>query len=307
MIELSDLVRSIGAHRIVDGVSLTVPTGAFCALVGSSGAGKSTTLKMINRLVPISAGTIRVDGADVMGVPLEALRRRIGYVIQSIGLFPHWSVGDNVATVPRLLGWPQPKIAARVDALLTLLRLDPAEHRDKFPHQLSGGQQQRVGVARALAADPEILLMDEPFGALDPITREALARELALIQQQTRKTIVFVTHDIDMALRLADIVAIMHQGRIVQAGAPLEIIEHPAGDFVRDFIGRVDLGLKLLSVRRIAERIRPGLIVAGEPLADTAPLAEALSQMVVRRTDRLPVRDPTGTVTGSVVLADLVS
>jgi len=305
MIELQEVVRDYGGRRVVDRVSLAIPAGAFCALVGSSGAGKSTTLKMINRLVPASTGTIRVDGEEVSRIPPEALRRRIGYVIQSIGLFPHWSVADNIATVPRLLGWERRRVAARVAELMELLRLAPATYRDKYPHQLSGGQQQRVGVARALAADPDILLMDEPFGALDPITRAALEQELAAIQQRARKTIVFVTHDIDMALRLADMVVIMHDGRIAQNGTPIEILEHPASDFVRDFIGRNEIGLKLLALRRVGDRVRPGPS-DGEPLASAAPLTEALSQMVMRHTDRVPVRDTSGTVTGSVALGDLV-
>jgi osmoprotectant transport system ATP-binding protein len=306
VIELQDVVQSIAGRRVVDHVTLTIPPGAFCALVGSSGAGKSTTLKMINRLIAPTSGTIRVGGEDVMGLPPEALRRRIGYVIQSIGLFPHWNVADNIATVPRLLAWPQRRIDARIDELLDLMRLDRRDYRDKYPRQLSGGQQQRVGIARALAADPELLLMDEPFGALDPITREALAAELALIHQRTGKTIVFVTHDIDMALHLADIVAIMHDGKLVQAAAPLEILEHPANDFVREFIGRQGLGLKLLSLRHVAELVRPGVPADGAPITPETTLTEALSQMVERRTDRLPVRAAGGADAGAVVLSDLV-
>jgi osmoprotectant transport system ATP-binding protein len=306
VIELQDVVQSIAGRRVVDHVTLTIPPGAFCALVGSSGAGKSTTLKMINRLIAPTSGTIRVGGEDVTLIAPEALRRRIGYVIQSIGLFPHWTVADNIATVPRLLAWPQRRIDARIDELLDLMRLDRRDYRDKYPRQLSGGQQQRVGIARALAADPELLLMDEPFGALDPITREALATELALIHQRTGKTIVFVTHDIDMALQLADIVAIMHDGKLVQAAAPLEILERPANDFVREFIGRQGLGLKLLSLRRVAELVRPGVPADGAPITPETTLTEALSQMVERRTDRLPVRAAGGAEAGAVVLSDLV-
>jgi len=211
-----------------------------------------------------------------------------------------------VATVPQLLGWTRTQIDGRVDGLLALLRLDPAEFRDKFPHQLSGGQQQRVGVARALAADPEILLMDEPFGALDPITREALGQELAQIHARTGKTIVFVTHDIDMALQIADIVAIMHEGRIEQAGAPRTILEHPANDFVREFVGADTIGLKLLAIETVAERLQRSLDAPGQPVPPTTPLSTALSQMVMRGTDRLPVQGPDGAVAGSVTLADLV-
>jgi osmoprotectant transport system ATP-binding protein len=301
MIELQDVVKTYGGRRIVDGVSLTVETGAFCALVGSSGAGKSTTLKMVNRLVPMSAGAIRIDGEDILRLPPEALRRRIGYAIQSVGLFPHWTVARNIATVPHLLGWPQARIDARVAELMALLRLDEALYAGKYPHQLSGGQQQRVGVARALAADPELLLMDEPFGALDPITRDALAAELALIHRGTGKTIMFVTHDLDMALALADRIAIMHDGRVRQYAAPRDLIEHPVDEFVRDFVGRSGLGLKLLAVRKVADRARPGT-AEGEPLDPAASLADALSEMVLRRTDRVPV----GGGAGTVALADLV-
>jgi osmoprotectant transport system ATP-binding protein len=306
MIELKDVVKLQGATRVVDHVSFTIEHGAFCALVGSSGAGKSTTLKMVNRLIPMSAGTIRIGGEDITRLPPEALRRRIGYVIQSIGLFPHWTVAQNIATVPRLLGWPKPRIDARIAELMALLRLDPADYGAKYPHELSGGQQQRIGVARALAADPELLLMDEPFGALDPITRDALAKELALIHRRTRKTIVFVTHDLDMALAMADKVAILHQGRLRQFAPPRDILERPADDFVRDFVGRAGLGLKLLGVRKVAERARPDGAGAGEPIDQSASLADALSEMVVRHATLVPVRDEDGAVSGTVALADLV-
>jgi osmoprotectant transport system ATP-binding protein len=306
MIELSDVVKLQGGKAVVDHVSFMVESGAFCALVGSSGAGKSTTLKMINGLIPMSGGAIRIGGEDIARLAPQTLRRRIGYVIQSIGLFPHWTVARNIATVPHLLGWERARIDARVAELMALLRLEPAEYAHKYPHELSGGQQQRIGVARALAADPEILLMDEPFGALDPITREDLAAELALIHRRTKKTIVFVTHDLDMALAMADKVAILHQGRLRQFAPPRDILEHPADDFVRDFVGRAGLGLKLLGVRMVAERARPNGEMAGEPIADSATLAQALSEMVVRRADRLPVRDAAGAVTGAVALGDLV-
>ena len=275
-------------------------------LLGSSGCGKSTTLRMINRLIPTDAGSIRVGGEDVTSLPAEALRRRIGYAIQSIGLFPHWTVEDNIATVPRLLKWREAQVRDRVGELLELFRLDPPTYRGKYPHQLSGGEQQRVGVARALAADPELLLMDEPFAAGDPITRDALQSELAHIHRATGKTIVFVTHDIEEALRLATRIAIMERGRIVQLGTPLDILEHPANDFVRDFVGHHGLGLKLLSVRKIADRLRRGETADGEPLALDASLGEALSAMTARHTDRLPVCDADGHEVGVIVLADLV-
>jgi osmoprotectant transport system ATP-binding protein len=306
MIEIDQVTKSYGDRRVVDSLSLTVAAGDFCVLLGSSGCGKSTTLRMVNRLIAIDSGSIRVAGEDVTQVPPEMLRRRIGYAIQSIGLFPHWTVEDNIATVPRLLKWPQGQIRDRVTELLELFRLEPEGYRDKYPHQLSGGEQQRVGVARALAGDPELLLMDEPFAAVDPITRDALQAELARIHQATTKTIVFVTHDIEEALRLATQIAIMNEGRIVQLGSPLEILEHPANDFVGDFIGRQGLGLKLLSVRKIGDRVRAGETAEGEPLPLDTSLRDALSAMTARRTDRLPVSDAEGRDIGVIALADLV-
>jgi osmoprotectant transport system ATP-binding protein len=306
MIEIDRISKSYGERRVVDGLSLSVEAGALCVLLGSSGCGKSTTLRMINRLIPVDSGSIRVGGEDVTRVPAEALRRRIGYAIQSIGLFPHWTVEDNIATVPRLLKWPRERVRDRVTELLELFRLDPELYRDKYPHQLSGGEQQRVGVARALAADPDLLLMDEPFAAVDPITRDALQAELGHIHRATRKTIVFVTHDIEEALRLATMIAIMDAGRIVQLGAPIEILEHPASDFVRDFVGHQGLGLKLLSVRKVGDRLRRGETAEGEPLSLDASLGEALSAMTARHTDRVPVSDAEGRQVGVIVLADLV-
>jgi len=306
MIEIAEVTKYYGDRRVVDHLSLTVPAGEFCVLLGSSGCGKSTTLKMINRLIAADAGTIRIGGEDIATVPAEALRRRIGYAIQSIGLFPHWTVEDNIATVPRLLKWPRERRRDRVAELLKLFRLEPATYRAKYPHELSGGEQQRVGVARALAADPELLLMDEPFGAVDPITRDDLQAELAHIHRETKKTIVFVTHDIEEALRLATQIAVMQDGRIAQLGTPLDILEHPASDFVADFVGRQGIGLKLLSVRRVADRMRPGETGDGEPISADTSLRDALSAMTTRRTDRLSVRDSTGRTIGAIALADLV-
>ena len=306
MIEIEAVTKRYGDRAVVDQLSLAVPAGEFCVLLGSSGCGKSTTLRMINRLIAADQGVIRVGGEDVARISAEALRRRIGYAIQSIGLFPHWNVADNIATVPRLLRWPPARVRDRVAELLELFRLDPRNYRDKYPHQLSGGEQQRVGVARALAADPELLLMDEPFAAVDPITRDTLQGELAAIQRRTSKTVVFVTHDIDEALRLATRIAVMNDGRIAQLGTPLEILQHPANDFVRDFVGHQGLGLKLLSVRRVAERVRRGETAAGPPVGLDMSLREALSAMTERHADRLPVCDAAGHMVGAVTLADLV-
>jgi osmoprotectant transport system ATP-binding protein len=306
MIEIDGVSKSYDGRPVVIDLTLNVPQGAFCVLLGPSGCGKSTTLRMINRLVPFDSGTIRVGGDDVLAVPPEELRRRIGYVIQSTGLFPHWRVEDNIATVPRLLGWPRQRVRDRVTELLNLLRLDPETYRGKYPHQLSGGEQQRVGVARALAADPDLLLMDEPFGAVDPITRDALQAELARIHRATGKTIVFVTHDIEEALRLATMIAIMDHGRLVQTDAPVDIVERPANDFARDFVGVQGLGLKLLAVRRVGDRMRAGDSAEGQAIATDATLADALGVMVARRVDRLPVSDESGGTVGVIALADLV-
>lgn len=305
MIELEHVTKRYGNLAVVDDVSLVVDEGEFCVLIGSSGSGKSTMLKMINRLIPHSAGSIRVDGEDVSRVNVEDLRRQMGYVIQSIGLFPHWTVERNIGTVPELLGWPKARIRDRTAELLDLLQLDPEDFLGKYPHQLSGGQQQRIGVARALAADPHVLLMDEPFGALDPITREALQDEIARIHRDSRKTIIFVTHDMEEALKLASRVAILDHGRLVQVGTPLELLREPANDFVRDFVGRGDYGIRLLSVETVAAHLREGEAAPGEPIAASASLRQALSQMVSRGTDRLAVADDAGRPLGVVHLADL--
>jgi osmoprotectant transport system ATP-binding protein len=305
MIEFEHVSKVFDGVKAVDDLTLSIPKGAFCALIGSSGSGKSTSLRMINRLIPHSSGSLRVGGEDVTAIPVEALRRRMGYAIQSIGLFPHWTVARNIAAVPALLGWPQPKIDDRVRELLDLLQLDP-RFAEKYPHQLSGGQQQRVGVARALAADPEVLLMDEPFGALDPITRDALQGELARIHRETGKTVVFVTHDMDEALRLASQIAILDHGRLVQLGSPREILTAPANDFVRDFIGRDDLGLKLLATETAADRVRPGEPAEGAPIPAEASLRTALSILVARHADSAPVAAADGRPLGALHLDDLV-
>jgi osmoprotectant transport system ATP-binding protein len=306
MIELHAVGKSFGATRAVDGVSLAIERGEFVVLVGASGSGKSTLLKMINRLVEHDRGRIVFAGQEIRTFKAEDLRRRMGYAIQSIGLFPHWSVARNIAAVPELLGWPTARITARVDELLTLLDLDPAQYRKRYPSQLSGGQQQRVGVARALAADPELLLMDEPFGALDPITRAALQQEMARIHQASGKTIVLVTHDIEEALRLATRIVLLDKGRVVQDGPPAQLLEQPANDFVREFFGRTELGLRLLALHRVGERVRAGDKAPGEPLTAAMSLRDALSQFVVRRAERLPVVDASGRALGTIHFSDLL-
>ena len=307
MIELRDVVKAYGGRRVVDGVSFVVEPGQVCALIGASGSGKTTLLKMVNRLIAATSGSIRVAGRDIRDERPEMLRRRIGYVVQSFGLFPHWTVEDNIATVPRLLAWPEERVGARVRELLSLLRLDVEEYRGKYPHELSGGQQQRVGVARALAADPELLLMDEPFGALDPVTRAGLRAEFARIHATTGKTILFVTHDMDEALELADVIAVIENGRLVQFGTSREIVERPATEFVRDLIGRAEIGLKRLAVQRVGERMQRRKVDGRGPAIEaSSTLREALAHMLAQHTDRLLVRDDSGAVVGSIDLAELV-
>jgi osmoprotectant transport system ATP-binding protein len=306
MIEFENVSKHYDGRPVVGGVSFRVPAGRLCAVIGASGSGKSTLLKLVNRLIDRDTGIVRVDGQDVAAQPVEALRRKIGYVIQSVGLFPHWTVEQNIAAVPRLLHWSDDRIRARIEELLDLVRLDAAAVRGRLPDELSGGQQQRVGVARALAADPSVLLMDEPFGALDPVTRAALQDELARIQATARKTILFVTHDMDEALRLADCLAVVEQGRLVQFGAPREVIDHPASDLVRDLVGRSDLGLKRLAVRRVGEHASAARAGSGAPIAASASLRDALSEMLARGADVLPVCDAGGAITGSIRLSDVV-
>lgn len=234
MIELEALTRRYGETTVVDRVSLRVEAGELLVLLGGSGSGKTTTLKMINRLIEPTSGVVKLEGADVAGLAPHELRRRIGYAFQAIGLFPHLTVGENIAITPRLLGWDASRIAARVDDLLARVDLEPAKFRGRFPHELSGGQAQRVGVARALAAEPRVVLFDEPFGALDPLTRARLQDELLALRRDLSLTAIFVTHDIDEALLLADRIAVMREGRIVQLGAPRDLLQAPADDYVRE-------------------------------------------------------------------------
>ncbi|MDQ3879506.1 MAG: betaine/proline/choline family ABC transporter ATP-binding protein [Chloroflexota bacterium] len=251
----------------VDDLSLRVPGGEVCVLVGPSGCGKTTTMKMVNRLVEPTSGRVTVDGRCVMDLHPVELRRQIGYVIQQVGLFPHLTVGANVGVVPRLLGWPRARIRERSEELLELVGLDPATYRDRYPAELSGGERQRVGVARALAADPPLLLMDEPFGAVDPIRREQLQNQLLRLQQTLRKTILFVTHDVDEAIKMADRLAILRRGGVLaQYDTPDAVLARPNGDFVERFVG-ADRGLKRLSLVRVRDvaLLEPVIARPGEP------------------------------------------
>jgi osmoprotectant transport system ATP-binding protein len=295
----------------VDDCSLTVEEGQLVVLLGPSGCGKTTLLKMVNRIIEPTAGRILVDDTDIQTLPATELRRRIGYVIQQIGLFPHMSVEDNVATVPRLLHWDKARIDGRIDELLNLVNLPPATYRKRRPRQLSGGEQQRVGIARAMAADPALLLMDEPFGAIDAITRTHLQDQMLHIQQQVHKTILFVTHDVEEALRLADVLVVMRNGRILQAGAPRDILAYPADAFVAELVGADD-PLRRLSLVPVAEIMQPlgrrdGDSVAGNghTISTTGDARTALGLLVGDRTARVTVVDGDGRPVGTVALDDI--
>jgi osmoprotectant transport system ATP-binding protein len=267
------------APPAVNDLSLEVPAGEICVLVGPSGCGKTTSMKMVNRLIEPTGGRITVGGQDVMSLPAVQLRRRIGYVIQQVGLFPHLTIGENVAVVPRLLGWSPDRVRARTDELLDLVGLEPGQYRSRYPSELSGGERQRVGVGRALAADPPVMLMDEPFGAVDPIRRERLQNEFLRLQEKFRKTVIFVTHDVDEAIKMADRIAILQRGGILaQYDTPAAILANPASEFVERFVG-ADRGLKRLSLARVRdlELQEPVIVRAGEERAAARQRLEGMA------------------------------
>jgi osmoprotectant transport system ATP-binding protein len=267
-VEFRHVSKQYGPQGAVVDLSLLVPPGEICVLVGPSGCGKTTSLKMVNRLVEPTSGQVLIDGQDVMKVEITTLRRRIGYVIQQIGLFPHQTVADNIATVPRLLGWNKQRTNKRVEELLDLIGLDPGRVRNRYPSQLSGGERQRIGVARAMAAEPPVMLMDEPFGAVDPIVRGRLQNEFLRLQRTLETTVLFVTHDIDEAIKMGTRVAVMQQGgHLAQYAPPSELLLHPANEFVSKFVG-VDRGLKRLSLLTVADANMAAAVVAH--IGDTA-------------------------------------
>ncbi|WP_233243946.1 ABC transporter ATP-binding protein [Paraconexibacter algicola] len=264
------------AEAAIEDLSLEVPAGEICVLVGPSGCGKTTAMRLVNRMIEPTGGDILLDGRSILDREPAQLRREIGYAIQQIGLFPHQTVGENIATVPKLLGWDRARIAARVEELLELIGLDPAEMRDRYPAQLSGGQRQRVGVARALAADPPLMLMDEPFGAIDPINRERLQNEFLRLQGEIGKTIVFVTHDIDEAIKMGDRVAVLQKGgHLAQFATPADLLMAPASPFVEDFVG-ADRALKRLALQRVRDidLWRAPIVRVGQPVAEARALIE---------------------------------
>lgn len=302
MIEVQELTKVYGETTVVDRVSLTIGAGELCAIVGTSGSGKTTLMRMVNRLVEPTSGKVLIDGQDTRDVPAYELRRRIGYAIQGHGLFPHRTVGQNIGTVPHLLGWETSRISARIDELLSLFQLDPAQFRDRMPNELSGGQQQRVGVARALAAEPNILLMDEPFGALDPVIRSKAQDDLLAIQKRFNTTVVLVTHDMEEAIHLGSRIAVMDGGKLLQYATPEEIIANPATDFVAELIGG-DRPFRMLSLAKVHSLVEPGEAV-GEPIAASASLREAYAECLWSGREALPVIED-GKLVGRISRAEL--
>jgi osmoprotectant transport system ATP-binding protein len=311
MIEIESLTKRYGSTTVVDAVSMAVEGNSITVIVGTSGSGKSTLLRMINRLVEPTSGRVLIEGRDTESEPAHRLRRRIGYVIQGHGLFPHRTVAENVATVPRLLGWEPDRIRARVDQLLEALQLDPASYAGKYPHQLSGGQQQRVGVARALAAEPAVLLMDEPFGALDPIIREKAQDDLLEIQRKFGTTMIVVTHDIDEAFRLGDRIAVMSEGRLLQYDRPEVLVTHPADPLVARMTGSAERAMRLLSLTTAGEAALPIPCDApaqeGPLLPARASLREALSALLWSGSDCGTVVDGDGKPCGRLTVAAILA
>jgi osmoprotectant transport system ATP-binding protein len=305
MIEIDNVTRRYGDSEVVSDVSLVIQPRTIATIVGTSGSGKTTLLRMINRLVEPTSGSIRLDGIDNGSVPGYELRRSIGYAIQGHGLFPHRTVAQNIATVPVLLGWDKARITARVEELLALFQLDAAEFGPRYPRELSGGEQQRVGVARALAAQPNVLLMDEPFGALDPIIRAKAQDDLLAIQKHLGTTIILVTHDMEEAIHLGDKIAVMDAGKVVQYASPAEILARPATGFVETMVGAGERPFKLLSLGSVGDAVEPGT-AAGEAIPATATQRDALAELLWSGRPALPVQGPGGESLGKVTVEGLV-
>jgi osmoprotectant transport system ATP-binding protein len=305
MIEFDRITKRYNGRAAVDAVSFSVEPHSIAAIVGTSGSGKTTLLRMVNRLVEPTEGEIRIDGHSNMDEPGHALRRRIGYVIQQHGLFPHRTVAENIATVPVLLGWTKQRINARVDELLDLFQLEPADYRDRYPQELSGGQQQRVGVARALAAEPNILLMDEPFGALDPVIRAKAQEDLKAIQRRFGTTILLVTPDMEEAISLGDHIAVMDDGKLLQYGPPAEILARPVTEFVERLVGTGERPFRLLSLTDLKTVLQPG-DASGDAMPVSASQRDALAELLWSGRNALPVLDGDGRPLGRVTLERLL-
>ncbi len=305
MIEIESVTKRYGDTAVVDDVSLVVEPRTITVVVGTSGSGKTTLIRMINRLVEPTSGTIKLDGVDNRSLPGYELRRRIGYAIQGHGLFPHRTVAQNIGTVPVLLGWDARHVEDRVEELLSLFQLDPAAFGPRYPHELSGGQQQRVGVARALAAEPNVLLMDEPFGALDPIIRAKAQEDLLSIQRRFGTTIVLVTHDMEEAVHLGSRIAVMDGGKLMQYGTPAEVLARPANAFVENLIGTGDRPFRLLSLGKVGDAVEPGS-AEGEAIKADASLRDALAALLWSGRQALPVVALDGSALGRVTVDGLV-
>ncbi|KAA3449537.1 amino acid ABC transporter ATP-binding protein [Mesorhizobium sp. SARCC-RB16n] len=305
MIEIEGITKRYDATTVVDNVSMVIEPRTVCVIVGTSGSGKTTLLRMINRLVEPTSGIIKLDGADNRSVPGYQLRRSIGYAIQGHGLFPHRTVAQNIATVPVLLGWDKARIKARVDELMTLYQLDPQGFGPRYPHELSGGQQQRVGVARALAAEPNVLLMDEPFGALDPIIRTKAQEDLLAIQKRFGTTIILVTHDMEEAVHMGDRIAVMDAGKLVQYARPAEILAKPANTFVETLVGASERPFRLLSLGRVRDAVEQG-VAEGEAIPGDASQRDALAELLWSGKPALPVKGADGKPLGRVTVDGLV-
>ncbi|MEX3776411.1 ABC transporter ATP-binding protein [Pseudomonas sp. MYb118] len=321
MIQIENLNKQFGSITAVEDVSFNVEEGQICVLLGPSGCGKTTTLKMINRLITPTSGTIRIGGRDTSELDSVTLKRSIGYVIQQVGLFPNMTVEENICVVPNLLGWDKTKSRKRAAELLEVVALDPARFLKRYPCELSGGQQQRVGVARALAADPPVMLMDEPFGAIDPINRDVIQDEFMRIQRQVGKTVLFVSHDIDEAVKMADCVALFHNGKIEQFGTPDDLLARPNSEFVANFMGsdRIMKRLFLLRAGDIASKIAPReqmqIVGGNSSLATQSPLIvkpaddlrQVLSQLLGRGQDWALCNDSDGRFIGYIHQADILA
>lgn len=305
MIEIEGITKRYDTTTVVDDVSMVIEPRTIAVIVGTSGSGKTTLLRMINRLVEPTSGIIKLDGADNRSLPGYELRRSIGYAIQGHGLFPHRTVAQNIATVPMLLGWDKARIRARVDELMTLYQLDPEAFGPRYPHELSGGQQQRVGVARALAAEPNVLLMDEPFGALDPIIRTKAQEDLLAIQKRFGTTIILVTHDMEEAVHMGDKIAVMDAGKLVQYAKPAEILAKPASAFVETLVGASERPFRLLSLGRVRDAIEKGT-AEGEAIPGDASQRDALAELLWSGRPALPVTGADGKPLGRVTVDGLV-